>query len=1171
MGKGKSKGNDFLTDDCGQNALQLAARGSALIAEILRLCEHIPQVFVDPAASPQYSKILCDFSYFTKQDDFEKRIQNSAELLERDEEFRETHIELLERFFKLFRGVFGYATELNRFVSDIKDGMYISQSMESVLVNLDGKQLLCEVYYLFGTMLLLLDIKMGAKVREYLIVSYIRYKGAGDQQTVNVAGMCRSTGFELGKKLPDQYPCNFFGRVPVDRGVINLLIGRLRSDDLYQANYHYPAPEHRSTALANQASMMYVLLFFAPDILRSEKQVMREIVDKHFVDNWVITIYMGFTVDLVVSWCTFKAASLAIAGTIATDNVTYHTDRMTKNLVALQPAVQGLLRDGVLTEQFVLDNIYNKLLPTIRDANVTLRWFMLHMTRGGKGRPIFDKFKKSYDLVANAATDHDVLTLLLSTAQLEFTLKAMFTQLLKEKRQKWKDAQDSAALKMTKLAQYFSGEHVLSDNEKVAQLEQWFTDIATRIETLSYGDSTTAGRKIQKLMKALENVQEFHKIDENLQVVQFLNETRGLLRQMIRITNIERKVLITISTVGDLSYAWELFSTYNCYVREMQLLIKKKPALVLQMRSVFVKLATMLELPCTRIYQAESNDPSLNATLESVLEYYSSGLVVFVRRVLHVIPSSIFMVLRQIMQILVHELESCPTKLAKNDMKVQSQLEVRERLSQLTSDIAQFASGILAMESTFVGMIQVDPHRLLEDGIRKELVEQLTLELDKNVHFDAKKTLAAEDFDKMLLHLSKQLHGMRNAFEYIQDYIVVPGLKVWLLEFSRIVNFNVDMECNNYMSKKMYHWKSRFQSETIPIRYLRDVKVGESYSFLGRLVQHLLVMTQKNVYMPALGAWFEVSTGRQVVGERSFNSIVTAIGAHGLAALDRLLCFMVAKQLAIVITDVRRRTEPLEDLFSKVRAAVLPTSSVPRKDAPHFYGVINETLGDLMERFSDALNHLGRLQLLRKLVVNELRSNSKLNSATLLSSLSNTNACLLSDLERHYRDPLEHALPGDIVSEMSPFLDAAGVANSASKVYVTVKPLADLPFLLMALHTRIMPQLHYSDRYACLLSNPKSKNVIDAAALSLGTLTLLKQFHADNKNVFFGLMAQYVRVTMCEYDHVVSAKRNAREAPPNSVVVLTQMLKNACDAGGLTTDELHRMIPPQLLCDVRFL
>ena len=49
----------------------------------------------------------------------------------------------------------------------------------------------------------------------------------------------------------------------------------------------YPNPQHRSTGLATQAAMLYVILYFAPHILHTQQAQMREIVDKHFPDNWV--------------------------------------------------------------------------------------------------------------------------------------------------------------------------------------------------------------------------------------------------------------------------------------------------------------------------------------------------------------------------------------------------------------------------------------------------------------------------------------------------------------------------------------------------------------------------------------------------------------------------------------------------------------------------------------------------------------------------------------------------------------------------------------------------------------------------------------------------------------------------------------------------------------------
>ena len=53
-------------------------------------------------------------------------------------------------------------------------------------------------------------------------------------------------------------------------------------------------------------------------------------------------------------------------------------------------------------------------------------------------------------------------------------------------------------------------------------------------------------------------VQEFHQLESNLQIKQFLADTRQYLHQMIRVINIKEEVLITIEIVADVSYAWEL-------------------------------------------------------------------------------------------------------------------------------------------------------------------------------------------------------------------------------------------------------------------------------------------------------------------------------------------------------------------------------------------------------------------------------------------------------------------------------------------------------------------------------------------------------------------------------------------------------------------------------------
>ncbi len=54
---------------------------------------------------------------------------------------------------------------------------------------------------------------------------------------------------------------------------------------------------------------------------------MREIVDKHFPDNWVISIYMGMTVNLCEAWEPYRAAQSALNNTLAPDNVNLLSQR----------------------------------------------------------------------------------------------------------------------------------------------------------------------------------------------------------------------------------------------------------------------------------------------------------------------------------------------------------------------------------------------------------------------------------------------------------------------------------------------------------------------------------------------------------------------------------------------------------------------------------------------------------------------------------------------------------------------------------------------------------------------------------------------------------------------------------------------------------------------------
>jgi len=58
---------NFLDENnaCGQSLLKLASRGSAILAELLRLSDNIPKVFLGSSAdAKRYAPVIFDFDYF---------------------------------------------------------------------------------------------------------------------------------------------------------------------------------------------------------------------------------------------------------------------------------------------------------------------------------------------------------------------------------------------------------------------------------------------------------------------------------------------------------------------------------------------------------------------------------------------------------------------------------------------------------------------------------------------------------------------------------------------------------------------------------------------------------------------------------------------------------------------------------------------------------------------------------------------------------------------------------------------------------------------------------------------------------------------------------------------------------------------------------------------------
>lgn len=1142
---------NFLSPDnlCGRALLRLVSRGSSIIAELNRLATRVPAAYkgVSAGDAAKYRTILFDFKYMKTPERYEHAISQNLDLVDLDDELQESHLPILERFYQLFESMTKYISDLYKYVDDLNSGFYISNTVEGVLLDIDGKQLMIEAIYLLGVMLLQLDVLVPGPVRERMIVSYLRYTGEGALLSLDeVTKLCRSTGFDPRapkEEAPENYPEAFFARFPPDKALLNMMVDRLRSDDVYQRVRMFPAPEHRSAALSQQASMVYVVLYFTPEHLKRNKSMMREIVDKHFNDNWIVHVYMGKLADLSEEWSRYPAAREALGiDTLQPSNIQSLLDRHHLEVEACEADLRKYLTEGVLTEKYVVDNTA-PLLHALRRCNVTLRWPLLHK------RTAHRRFNEAIN--RSVVPPERLLSLLLSTAQLEFKLKGMFAELLAVKEQRWSEGKKVVSEMMVELSQYFSGEQALTRVEKDEQLQSWFATLAEEVEALDYGDATTAGRKILQLIKALEEVEQFETIDTSTFIKEFLGQARSHMLNMVRTVNVKDEVMDTLLVVSDLAYAWDVI---NDYMREMHKRITRDPTCVVLLRAVFLKMTSVLDIPLIRIRQADSPDA------ESVGQYYSSELVNFVRRVLEIVPISVFELLDQIIRLQTTEMRAVPVRMELIHLKGLAQTDARYTLAKLTHRISVFTEGILAMRKTLLGDIQVDPRRILEEGIRKEAVRQVTATMHGALQFDMRSGRGRDpkrNFMERMSQVAERLDGFRRSFAYIQDYINIYGLKLFQEEFSRVIGFNFEQECNRFLKRKVLPEASRYQTGANPMPAL-PAPVDRNVSFLGRTLDAISSLTDPRVtiFSPTENAWYDAS-GREMAGLGLMDLFNKGVSVAGMCAIDSLLAFHATHSLKTFVRSFAAESKAgasklLRQLVDDLRPHTAPARS------HKVYSHVVRKLSKPMDAMLEVILRVGQLQLLRKQIAAQLNFSARLESKLLLSSLEALNTAVLTDIRRHYHNSEKYPYPqkdNPLLPELGKYLTAAGIYDPMAQIYVTVDALPHMGLWLALFVLTEVPRLVYDRDFSSLVRR-RAADQLDGAPLIAGLATVLRQLHPTVTREMLAFIGQYVRT------HVQICFGASKPTPlPAEVVNVLLLTRDLVAAANVPRRVLDGFIP----------
>ena len=220
---------------------------------------------------------------------------------------------------------------------------------------------------------------------------------------------------------------------------------------------------------------------------------MREIVDKHFPDNWVVPIYQGHLVDLTEFWAPYPAATKALQNCIIPENikkVAYINHRRMNECIK---ALEKYIIDGHLQDEFVLDNVKD-LINVLRESNIACKWLMLHKHCKNK------KFREIVEAGQGEHLEQRILDLLLNLSKFEHLFKIMLQNLVTTKHQIWESDKQKCFENMNEIAEYFAGNRNWGKNNLDENYASWFKNVTQIVESLDYKHSAKTGRKIQQLI-----------------------------------------------------------------------------------------------------------------------------------------------------------------------------------------------------------------------------------------------------------------------------------------------------------------------------------------------------------------------------------------------------------------------------------------------------------------------------------------------------------------------------------------------------------------------------------------------------------------------------------------------------------------------------------------------
>lgn len=480
-------------------------------------------------------------------------------------------------------------------------------------------------------------------------------------------------------------------RVAILPSYVKNVIQCLMSQDIYPVKTSaFPSLQrnYRSSQLAPQASMLFVLLYFDPKVLKSDDIMMRHVIERFsFMDNWRLSLYNGQIVDLSVEWNgRFLSAQSALQNLLSVDRAVI-LER--ENAISIQKCSEDLkscLAQNKITDVYLLEHD-EMLLDYMRETNIALRWRILHLESPllpQREMPVYSRREISK---VQDSMEEKVVNLFLLSSQYEALLKDVFQQILDRREEMWENMRTFASAKMQLLSSHYAGNDSLTLVEKNDAICYWFSRMKDEIDALSYnaGDSFSTNRDIQFCVNSLREMRVLDIIDRNIHVKGIISETIIRLERMVKIKRIKKNVCAIIDAISECTYA-RLSMEY--FLPIFHLKTTKDPNSVSLLRNTFLKMATFLSEISSRIQTGLHPEGHICAK-----EYHTHALLYFVKEILDVIPKSIFSSFGRIADKQNKSLMRLPSKIDSEKLGDYALLDDRYNLAKLTHELSVLTKG----------------------------------------------------------------------------------------------------------------------------------------------------------------------------------------------------------------------------------------------------------------------------------------------------------------------------------------------------------------------------------------------------------------------------------------------------------------------------------------------